>query len=80
MLCEMQLKILEKVGDEKQDFFGNFNHILYELIRASYGPIAEAAMINNSLTDLVPFFKKQMGKVKEKQAKLTNIKIDTTRL
>jgi hypothetical protein len=63
MLCEIQLKVFEKSGDEKQGFVSHFSHLLYELSRASYGPIAEAVKINSYLTDFADFFKNAISKM-----------------
>lgn len=62
ILCEIQLAI-QGAGDRKQEDFNHFNHFLYELSRANYGPIAEAVMINSYLTEFVPFFKKSIKKL-----------------
>jgi hypothetical protein len=32
-------------NSEKQLFYDHFNHLLYELIRAKYGPVCEAVNI-----------------------------------
>jgi hypothetical protein len=57
LLCEVQLAITDKSGDEKQEYLNHFSHFMYELSRASYGPIAEAVIINSYLTEFVPFFR-----------------------
>lgn len=50
VLCEVQLAIFDKSPDEKQEYLNHFSHFMYELSRASYGPIAEAVLINSHLT------------------------------
>lgn len=40
VLCEVQLAIFDKSPDEKQEYLNHFSHFMYELSRASYGPIA----------------------------------------
>lgn len=54
LLCEVQLAVNDKGAapamDEKQEYLNHFSHFMYELSRASYGPIAEAVIINSYLT------------------------------
>jgi hypothetical protein len=58
ILCEIQLAITDKTAiDEKTIYLNNFSHFIYELSRASYGPIAEAVIINSDLTDFTSFFR-----------------------
>ena len=50
VVCELQL-VTGVVGPKEKDkktkssFYNNFNHLLYELERAEFGPIAESAYI-----------------------------------
>lgn len=57
ILCEIQLSITDKSVDEKETYLNHFSHFIYELSRASYGPIAEAVIINSYLTEFVSFFR-----------------------
>lgn len=74
MLCEIQLKILQKSEDEKQGYISHFSHLLYELGRASYGPIAESVMINSHLTGFASFFKAHTPRVSSKECRLVDFK------
>jgi hypothetical protein len=65
LLCEVQLAIIDKAGEEKQQLLNSFSHFMYELSRASYGPIAEAVMINSHLTEFVPFFMSRIKKLEK---------------
>jgi hypothetical protein len=62
LLCEIQLAIMDKKGEEDQDYLDHFNHFLYELSRETYGTIAGAAVINSHLTELVSYFGKELNK------------------
>lgn len=76
LLCELQLAVTEKAGDEKSNCLSHFSHFMYELSRASYGPIAEAVIINTYLTEFSSFFRDQLNRLSESCKAITSAKVE----
>ena len=57
ILAEIQLAVIEDI-DVKQSNYDRFNHFLYELKRANFGPIMESACIWSHLDQRSKFYKK----------------------
>lgn len=63
ILCEIQLAILDEDGNEKEKYLSGFCHFLYELQRASHGPVTEAVLLNSHFTDFKPYFGEELAKI-----------------
>ena len=61
--------------DEKETYLNHFSHFIYELSRASYGPIAEAVIINSYLTEFVSFFRESLSRITENRNPLENLHV-----
>lgn len=66
LLGEIQLAVSDKSLDDRQGYLDHFNHFLYELSRAKYGPVAEAIVLSSHLTDSVPYFDKALSSTRTK--------------
>jgi hypothetical protein len=76
ILCEIQLAIIDKaIIDEKAAYLNHFSHFIYELSRASYGPIAEAVIINSYLTDFASFFRHALSMTVHNHKPLEDLKV-----
>jgi hypothetical protein len=76
LLCEIQLAVTDKAGDDKSDCLNHFSHFMYELSRASYGPIAEAVIINSYLTEFASFFRDQLGRIPVRHNPLVDCRVE----
>ena len=60
LICELQvgLDLKEKVEHKSEERKG-FSHFLYELSRSKFGPLVEAALIVNNVSEMGRYFRKK---------------------